>query len=328
MNVRRKLVIALGAGALVAPLTSFGQHKSKVWRIAYISPGRAATSASRLSAFRDGMRENGMLEGEHYTLDIVYAEGHYDRFPALTAEVLKSNPAIILVVTIASVRAAQQATKAIPIVFVGTNDPVGTGLVASLARPGGNTTGLSTQNEDAVSKYVELLRELLPRAKKVAVLINAANPTGKSMFERTRASAGGFGISARAFEVTSRESFDTATRTIVQYRPDALLIPSDAALNDMREGIATFTLKNRIPAISSYKIFVESGGLISYGPSITDIFRRVAMYVKKILAGANPGDLPVEQPTKFELALNMKTAKALGIKFPNSILVRADDVIE
>ena len=328
MNNRRKLVIAFVAGARAAPLRSFAQPQVKVPRIAFIGPGREATTAPGISAFKDGMRENGLLEGEHYILDAVYAEGNYDIFPALTNEVLKRNPAVILVLTIASVRAAQQATKTIPIVMISTNDPVGTGLITSLARPGGNTTGLSTQNEDVVVKYVELLRELLPRAKQFAVLINAGNPTGKTMFGRIHASARGFGISAKAFEVTSPESFDSVFQSITKYRPVALLIPSDASLTDQRERIAAFALKNRIPTISNGTLFVASGGLIGYGTSSPDMFRRAATYVKKILAGAKPGDLPVEQPTKFELAVNMKTAKTLGIKIPNSILVRADKVIE
>jgi putative ABC transport system substrate-binding protein len=328
LNTRRKLVIALGAGALAAPFGTYAQQPGKVWRIAFIGPGREATTAPGISAFKEGMHENGLLEGKDYILDAVYAEGNYDIFPALTNEILKRNPAIILVLTIASVRAAQQATKTIPIVMVTTNDPVGTGLIASLARPGGNTTGLSTQNEDVVVKFVELLRELLPRAKQFAVLINAGNPTGKTMFERIHTSARGSGISAKAFEVTSPESFDTAFHSITKYRADALLIPADAALNDQRDRMATFALKNRIPSISNNTLFVASGGLIGYGPSNPDMYRRAATYVKKILAGAKPSDLPVEQPTKFELAVNMKTAKLLGIKFPNSILVRADKVIE
>jgi putative ABC transport system substrate-binding protein len=327
MNIRRKLLVALGVGVFAMHRAPFAQQPRNVWRLAFISPGSAAPSAAALSAFRDGMRENGLHEGEHYVLDVKYAEGDYDRFPALTAEVLKNNPAVILVTTIASVRAAQHATKTVPIVFV-VNDPVGSGLVASLARPGGNTTGLSTQNEDSVSKFVELLRELLPRAKKVAVLVKADNPTSRSMFERVRASAGGFGVAAKAFEVTAPESLDASLQSIKKYRPDALLIPSDAAINDQRDRISAFGLRNRIPIIASSLLYVASGSLISYGTINVELLRRAATYVKKILAGAKPADLPVEQPTKIELVVNMKTAKALGIKIPQSILLRADKVVE
>jgi putative tryptophan/tyrosine transport system substrate-binding protein len=327
---RRTFIASMVGAVLSAPLAAQAQQAGAQTpaRIAFIGPGRAATHAVNISAFRDGMRENGLREGEHYVLDEKYAEGNYDRFPALTDEVLKRNPAIILVNTIASVRAAQQATKTVPIVFVSTNDPVGSGLVASLARPGGNTTGLSTQNEDAVSKYVELLRELLPRATHVAVLINSGNPSGTRMFERVRTSASGFGVTARAFEVTSPESFDAVFRSIAQYRPDALLIIADAVFFDQRDHISTFALKNRIPTIASASELVASGSLISYGTSRPDLYRRAAVYVKKILAGAKPGDLPVEQPTKFELVINLKTAKALKLTIPQSLLLRADQVIE
>ena len=327
MNTRRKLVIALGTCALLAPFTLIAQQHGKVWRVALIVPGRPATAALSIAAFKDGMRENGMREGEHYVLDTVYAEGKYERFPALTNEVLKRNANVILANTILSVRAAQQTTKTIPILFL-VNDPVGTGLVASLARPGGNSTGFSTQNEDAVVKFIELLRELLPRAKRVAVLINADNPSGKSMFASMQNFAKRVDVTATQFEVTSPESFEVGFNSITKYRPDALLIPADSSLIDQRDRIAAFALSNRISTISSSALFVASGGLISYGPDNLDIWRRLATYVKKIVTGTKPADLPVEQPTKFELAVNAKTAKALGINIPQSILVRADRVIE
>lgn len=327
MNHRRKLIIVFGWGALTAPLVFSAQAQSKIWRVAFIVPGRPATAAIHIAAFKDGMRENGMLEGKHYVLDVVYAEGKYDRFPDLTNEVLKRNANVILANTILSVRAAQQATKTVPILFV-VNDPVGTGLVASLARPGGNSTGFSTQNEDAVAKFIELLRELLPRAKHVAVLVNANNPSGKSMFASMQEFSSRVDVSAKQFEVTSPESLEAVFNSITKYRPDALLIPADSSLIDQRDRIATFALSNRIPTISSSAILVAAGGLISYGPSTPDIFRRLATYVKKIVTGTKPADLPVEQPTKFELLVNAKTAKALGIKIPQSILVRADKVIE
>ena len=325
MITRREFLIALGASAFATP--SWAQTKTPA-RIAWIGPGSASATAMRVSAFKDGMRENGLLEGKHYVLDERYAEGNYDRFPALTDELLKRNPAIIMVTTIASVRAAQQATKTIPILFISTNDPVGSGLVASLARPGGNTTGLSSQNEDTVSKYVELLRELLPRAARVAALVNPGNPSGIRMFERARDSAGGFGIGARAFEAASPQGLDAAFNAITQYRPDALLVVADSMLGSERDRIAAFALKQRIPAIASQSDFVVSGCLMSYGTNTIELFRRAATYARKILAGAKPADLPVEQPTKFELLINSKTAKTLGITIPQSILIRADKVIE
>ena len=297
-------------------------------RIAWIWPGSVEGNAIIVSAFKEGMRENGLMEGKDYLLDQRYAEGKYDRFSALTDELLKRNPAILMVNTITSVRAAQQATKMVPIVFVHTNDPVGSGLVASLAHPGGNTTGLSTQNEDVVEKYIELLRELLPRASRIAVLINPGNPSGPKMFKRVSASAGAIGITARAFEVTSPGGLDSVFGAIAKHRPDALLVIPEATFFDQRNRIAALAIGQRLPAIVPQSEYVASGCLISFGTNRPEVFRRSAIYVKKILAGAKPADLPVEQPTKFELVVNMKTAKALGITIPQSVLLRADEVIK
>lgn len=296
-------------------------------RIALITPVTAAQSATRLAAFKDGMRDNGLVEGKHYVLDAGYADGQLDRFPALAQQLLQRNPAVILAVTIPAVRAAQQAAGTVPIVFVAI-DPVGSGLVASLARPGGNATGLTPQSEDLVAKHVELLHEALPRAKRVAVLISPGSPVHSQMFEHARAAAGGFGMSARAFEAATPADLDGAFAAIAKHRPDALLVLTWAMFYGERERISAFALKNRIPAFAPEAEFVDAGSLIAYGPAIDDIFRRAAIYVKKILAGAKPADLPVEQPTRFEMVINLRTAKALGIAMPRTFLVRADRVIE
>jgi putative ABC transport system substrate-binding protein len=297
-------------------------------RIAWIWPGSARGEAVRLSAFKDGMRENGMMEGQQYVLDERYASGKYDRFPALTDELLALKPAIVMVNTIASVRAAQQATKTVPIIFVATNDPLGSGLIASYARPGGNTTGLSTQNEDAVIKQLELLREIIPRMKRIAVLVNPGNPSGPKLFEYLRSSAGSLGIDAMDFDALSPEGLDAAFGAITQYRPDALIVMSDAMLFSERERITAFALRNRIPTSGTARDTIASAGLISYGALQLDLFRRSATYVKKILAGAKPADLPVEQPTKFAMVINLKTARALGLTIPPPLLQRADEVIQ
>jgi putative ABC transport system substrate-binding protein len=299
-------------------------------RIAWIWPGGAATSADYLSAFKQGMRENGLVEGTHFVIEQRYGEGKYDRFPALIDEVLKRDPAVIMVVTIASVRAAQQATKTVPIVFVSTNDPVGSGLVASLAHPGSNITGLSNQNEDLVpkSKYLALLRETLPRAVHVAVLGNPDNLSNPKMFESVRDAAAGFGITTRLFEATTPDSFDAAFGAIAQYHPDALLVLPDSVFSDWRDRLAAFALRNRIPTFTQSSEMVASGTLMSYGTRRRELYRRSATYVKKILAGVKPGDLPVEQPTNFELVINLKTAKALGLAIPRDLLLRADEVIQ
>ena len=297
-------------------------------RIAWIWPGSAENSVDFLSAFKQGMRENGLSEGRHFVVEQRFGEGRYERFPTLVDELLKHDPAVIMVVTIASVQAAQKATRTVPIVFVSTNDPVGSGLVDSLARPGGNTTGLSNQNEDLVPKYLELLRETLPRALRIAVLSNPGNRSNPKMSERVRDLAAGFGIATRVFEATSPEALDAALSTMAEYRPDAMLIVPDSLFSDQRDRVGAFALKNRIPTFTQQSEMVVSGSLMSYGTQRRELYRRAADYVRKILAGAKPADLPVEQPTKFEMVVNLKTAKALGIKIPGSILLRADRAIE
>ena len=296
--------------------------------IAWLWPGTPEGTAVLLSAFQEGMRENGLVEGKDYKLDVRYAEGKYDRFPSLADELLKNNPAIIMMSTIAAVRAAQKATKTVPIVFVSINDPVGSGLVASLAHPGGNTTGLSSQNEDAVNKNIELLREVLPRATRIAVLSNPNNPSNLKMFDRIRAAASTFGITARAFEVSTPSGLAAAFSAIAQYRPNALLVLPEAMLHDQRAVITKLSTSQKIPTFASQSEFAVSGCLMSFGPNRLELNRRSAIYVKKILGGAKPADLPVEQPTKFNLVVNLKTAKTLGITIPQSVLLRADEVIQ
>ena len=297
-------------------------------RVAIISPISEAGSATRIGALKDGLRDNGLIEGKHYVLDARYADGHADRFPALVQEVVQRNAAVIVVVHVASVRAAQQAAKTIPIVFVATPDPVGLGLVASLARPGGNTTGMTGQAEDLVAKHVELVQQTLPRAKRLAVLISSSQPVHTKMFDKVRATAGGFGMDARAFDALTPAALDPALAGIAEYRPDALLILTSALLYGERERISAFALKHRIPTVAGESEFVDAGMLMAYATQYTDLFRHAAGYVKKVLAGVKPADLPVEQPTRFEMVVNLRTAKALGITIPQSVLIRTDRVIE
>ncbi len=322
MNTTRRQLLAL-------PLLG----TARVWaqapaRIAWVWPGSAENSVVFLAAFRQGMRENGLTEGKHFVIEQRFGEGRYERFPALVDELLKHDPAVIMVVTIASVQAAQKATRTVPIVFVSTNDPVGSGLVDSLARPGGNTTGLSNQNEDLVPKYLELLRETLPQASRVAVLSNPGNRSNPKMSARVRDLAAGFGITTRVFEATSPEALDAALSAMTGYRPDAMLIVPDALFSDQRDRVGAFALNNRIPTFSQQSEMVASGSLMSYGTQRRELYRRAATYVKKIIAGTKPADLPVEQPTKFELVINLRTAKALGLTIPKALLLRADEVIE
>ncbi len=295
--------------------------------IAWIWPGNAENAIDYLAAFKQGMGENGLSEGKHFVLEHRFGEGRYERFPALVDESLKRHPAVIMVVTIASVQAAQKATRTVPIVFVSTNDPVGSGLVDSLARPGGNTTGLSNQNEDLVPKYLQLLRETLPRALRIAVLSNPGNRSNPKMAERLRDLAAGFGITTRVFEASSPEGLDSALSNMAEYRPDAMLIVPDSLFFDQRDRIGAFALRNRIPTFAQSSEMVATGSLMSYGTKRRDLYRHAATYVRKILNGAKPADLPVEQPTTFELVINLKTAKALGVTIAPSVLLRAEAVI-
>jgi putative ABC transport system substrate-binding protein len=320
-----KLILSVVALILSLAVSSWAQGPP---RIAWLWSGTVEGTGTIREAFLTGMRENGMVEGMQYVLLERYAGGKYDRFPTLAEELVKRDPAILMINTIAAGRAVQRTTKVIPIVFVHISDPVGSGLVASLARPGGNITGLANQAEDVIEKYVELARQALPNTSRLAALVNPSNPTHPKLFGLVSASASAAGIAARAFEVRSPEEFEGTFGEIARYRPDALLGVPEAMFFDQRERICSFAARQRIPAIFPQADFVTSGCLMSYASSRSGLHRRSALFVKKILAGAKPADLPVEQPAKFDLLINLKTAKGLGLTIPQSLLMRADEVIE
>ena len=322
MNRRYAVLALLSLGIAVSAIAQTPP------RVAIISPISEAGGATRIAALKDGLRDNGLIEGKHYVLDVRYADGNADRFPAMAQDVVQRNAAVIVVVHPASIRAAQQATKTIPIVFVTAGDPVGLGFVASLARPGGNTTGMTGQAEDLVAKQVQLVQLTLPHAKRFAVLISSSNPMNTKMFDKVRATAGGFGMDARAFDAPTPPALGPAFAAIAEYRPDALLILTSPLLYEERERISAFALKNRIPTMAGESEFVDAGILMAYGTEYSELFRVAAVYVKKVLAGVKPADLPIEQPTRFEMVINLKTAKAVGIKIPQSVQLRADRVIE
>lgn len=298
-------------------------------RLALIASGAAEGGAATLAALRTGLRDNGLTEGTDYVFDLFWADGHYDRFPKLVEAALGRKPSVILVMTIASARAAQQATKIVPIVMVGLNDPVGSGLVASLARPGGNTTGIATMNDDLAAKLVEFVRETLPRAKRLAVLINPQNASNRPIFQAVQRAAAGAGMTADAYEADAPERIGGAFAALSQTRPDALLTGFDSMLFGNRAQIVSLATARQIPVFGMSSAFADAGALLSYGVSSKfPITHLAAAHVRKILAGAKPADLPVEQPTNFELVINLKTAKALGLKIPQSLLLRADRMIE
>lgn len=297
-------------------------------RLAWIEPGTASAGVPRLASMRNGLAENGLIEGRDYVLEAFAADGDYQRFPAAVQKAMATHPAVLLVTTILSVRAAQQATKTLPIVFVGTNDPVGAGLIDSLARPGGNTTGVATLSDQAAPKLVDMMHRALPAARRVAVLINPGNPTNRPIFESIRASARTVGIEAEAIEVIAPASIDAALGPASAPQPDAVIIVLDAMLVTIGGRIAQICLERRVPVLGAGREQTEAGGLLSYGPSLNSLIRRSAYFVKRILAGALPRDLPAEQPTKFELTINLKTARAIGATIPQSVLAEADDLLE
>jgi len=331
MNSRRKLLVAIGFGALTASLRAFGQHApAKISRIGFLHPASPQTPVDwRLQSLQEGLREFGYVDGKNMHLEVRWGEGKLERMPALAAELVQMNVDIIVAASAPSVQAARQATRTIPIVMPVSSDPVGDGLVKSLSHPGGNITGLSLMSPELGAKRLQILKELLPKVVyPVAVLWNPAYVGMRARFEQAQSAAPAVGITVRSMEVRDLRELDTAFDAIVKERSDALLLLADPFTGSQRKQIVEFAAQKRLPAIYESSEFVDAGGLMSYGPSFPQHFRRAAYFVDKILKGAKPGDLPIEQPTKFELIINMKTAKALGITFPQAILVRADRVIE
>ena len=297
-------------------------------RLAFLGSGTAESSAILLDSLKDGLRENGLIEQRDYIIDVRWANGAYDRFPAFAHELSQSHPRVMLVTTIAAARAAQRLAPPVPVVMTGLINPVDAGLIKSLARPGGNTTGVSSMIQDITTKSLEFLLAMVPKATVVAALYNPANPTNRPMFEEAQAYAAARGLKLRAVELKSPAELDGTFAALMNGQPDALLIISDATLIDLRERVAALALQARIPTSSSIPKMTDAGALIGYGPPRRDFYRRSATYVKKILDGANPADLPVEQPTLIEMSINLKTAKILGIAVPDALSARADRVIE
>ncbi|HEV3193920.1 MAG TPA: ABC transporter substrate-binding protein [Polyangiaceae bacterium] len=318
------------AGPLAAPLASFAQQPARIARIGYLFPGfPQGVGQVGLQAFRDGLRELGYVEGRNIQLEVRWGEGKLERLPALAAELVQLKVDVIVAATSPSVAAARQATRTIPIVMPTSSDPVGDGLVASLAHPGGNITGLSMMSPELGEKRIQMLKEIFPKVSHaVDVLWNPDYVGMRARFEQARGAAPAVGLTVRSVEVRDTRELDAAFEAITREHPEALLLLIDPFTFSQRSRIVEFAAQQRLPAMYETSDFVDAGGLISYGPIIANQFRRAATYVDKILRGAKPADLPIEQPTTFELAINMKAAKALGIKFPDSILLRADKVIE
>ena len=323
---RRQSIAAVAVAVLLAAPPVVAQPKAA--RIAVLGSGHAQSSQILLDGLVQGLRDNGLIPGRDVVLDVRWAEGHYERFTAQTAELLALQPKLLMVTTITAARAAQAATKSVPIVLISINDPVGAGLVATLARPGGNTTGIANMAEDLTPKVVEMLRALLPRAKGLTVLLNRANASNVALFERTRTVCLAAGLSVQAFDFAGAGQLDALEASLARRHPDALLVLPDSSLLDQREPISALALRQRVPLVTQFPEYTRAGALLGYGPPRVQLWHRSAYYAKKILDGAKPADLPVEQPTRVELSVNLKTAKALGITIPQALLLRADEVIE
>jgi putative tryptophan/tyrosine transport system substrate-binding protein len=333
---RRDLLAAIcsAAGAsIVRPMQLGAQQTGKLPRIGYMVTGSRETLVARqgVDAFRQGLHDRGYAEGENIVIEYRSADGNIERFSGLAAELVRLKVDVIVAANTPAALAAQQATTMVPIVVSVMGDPVADGLVASLARPGGNITGLTFLGPELVPKRIELLKEALPGIAHVAVLWHPGGygeRTTKDMMREAEAAATAVGVQLRFVDVRGAAEFDRVFSAIAAEHADALMVfPSPMFFNERRQ-IVELATKHRLPSISMAKEFVQIGGLVSYGASIYDLIRRSATFVDKILKGAKPGDLPVEQPTKFELVINLKTAKALGLAIPQSLLLRADDVID
>ncbi len=323
---RRELMLLLG-GAMTAAGAVRAQQKAMpvIGFLHFASPGPFAPF---VAAFHQGLSETGYVEGRDVTIEYRWAEGQYDRLPALAADLVGRKVDLIVAAAIPAARAAKNATSTIPIVFTTVNDPVGDGLVASLARPGGNLTSFSLMLAEMMPKRLELLSELVPQAKLVALLVNPNNPNAEPTTRNAQEAARAKGVQLLILKAGSEAEIEAAFGSLVQLQAASLVVAGDPFLNSRTEQLVALTSRHAVPAIYSFRELAASGGLISYGPSLTAEFRQAGIYAGRILKGAKPADLPVQQPTTFELVVNLKTANELGLTIPRSILARANEVIE
>ena len=325
---KKIMLFALCSLLLASRFPANAQQPTKVPRIGYLTASSLSANAARIEAFRQGLRELGYLEGKNIVIEYRHAEGKFDRLPALAAELVRLKVDVIVTAGPTSTRPAKEATVTISIIIAFDNDPVGSGVVASLARPGGNITGLATLSPELSGKRLELLKEILPKISRVAVLGTSTTPGTAQELKEAELAAGAFGAKLQYLNVLDPKDIETAFRAAGKGRADAVLVLTSGVFNSQRKQIVELAVKNRLPAIYNAAEWVEGGGLMSYGVSVTDLYRRAATYVDKILKGAKPADLPVQQPTKFELVINLKTAKQIGVTIPPNVLARADKVIK
>jgi len=326
--IDRRAFILTAAGGLLSPPFAAEAPAGKVPRIGFLSPTSSPADAGRLAAFREGLRELGYVEGQNIAIESRWAEGNYDRLPGLAAELVRLKMDLVVTYGTPASQAAKRATGTIPIVMAGVIDPVASGLVTIVARPGGNLTGLSLMAPELVGKQLEILKDVVPKISRVALLGNPANPGNAPQVRHAQDAARALGLRLQPLEARGPTDIDSAFAVMTSEQAGAVIVLVDAMLLDRRTRIADLAARHRLPAVYGLSDHAEAGGLMAYGPNRLDMFRRAATYVDKILKGAKPGDLPVEQPTKFALVINLKTAKALCLTIPQSLLQRADQVIE
>ena len=324
--MQRRDFIALLVGTAAWPLTVRAQPKSAL--VGYMGNSTATLEANLVGSFRDGLRELGYEEGRNITVKYLWADGKYERFPTLVAELIAAKVDVIVTAGTPAALAVKEATTTVPLVMVAVGDPVGTGLVKNLAQPGGNLTGLSSVAPDLEGKRLQLLQNVVPKLSRVALFFNSLNPFHVVSMRQASAVAPTLGITLQPHDIRTSEDLDGAFAAIRKERPDALFILADRVFLHNRQRLMDFAEQQRLPSVNAYEELVEAGGLMSYGPSYEDMHRRAAIYVDKILKGAKPGNLPIEQPTKFTFIINLKSAKALGLTVPPLVLGLADRLIE
>jgi ABC-type uncharacterized transport system substrate-binding protein len=328
MAIKTVVVLLVGL-ALPSLRVAQAQQPTKTPRIGYIAIAFPSSTPARIEAFRQGLRELGYVEGKNIVIESRYAEGKLDRLPALAAELVRLKVDVIVTTGAVITRAAKEATVTIPIVMTNDTDPVSNGFVASLARPGGNITGLATLAPELSGKRLELLKEIVPKLSSVAVLGSSPGPGNAQNLKETELAAGALGVKIQYLDVLGPKDIETAFRVASKARADAVLVLSSAVISSQRtQVLVDLAVKNRLPVTYPRPEHVEDGGLMTYGPNVNDLFRRAATYVDRILKGAKPADLPVEQPKKFEFVINLKAAKQIGLTIPPNVLARADKVIK
>jgi putative ABC transport system substrate-binding protein len=326
----KRRFFGLTLSALLFALSSSvsAQQPAKIPRIGTLNIGSTTTNPHRFEALRQGLRELGYVEGKNIVIERRFADGKFDRLPSLAAELVRLNVVVILTPGGISTRAAKEATSTIPIVMAQDNDPVGNGFVASLARPGGNITGLATFAPELSGKRLELLKEIVPKLSRVTVFGTSVNPGNAQSLKEIEAAAGAFKVQLQQQDLLESKDIEPAFRAAANGRVDGVIVLVSSVLNSNRRRVVELAAKNRLPVIYPFREFVDAGGLMTYGVNFVDLYRRSATYIDKILKGARPADLPVEQPTKFEFIINLKAAKQIGLTIPPNVLARADRVIK